>query len=131
MSNDTLDPKRHSVLIIDDEKDLREALFMSLAAQGYEVLSATDGVEGLASALAEHPDLILLDLQMPNMRGEEFITKLQEDPWGKQAKVVVLTALSDMDTLSKVLELGCRDYIVKSDVDLEDIGRKVAEVLAR
>ncbi|MFT5037115.1 MAG: DNA-binding response OmpR family regulator, partial [Candidatus Azotimanducaceae bacterium] len=121
---------RKKILIADDEKDLREALFTVLAAEGYEVLTAENGKVALDIALAEHPDLILLDLNMPKLSGNEVLEALSTDEWGKYAKVIVLTALDDMDTLSKTMETGGLDYLVKSDWKLEDIVRKVKEKLA-
>lgn len=123
--------QRKKILIVDDEQDLREALFTVLAAEGYEVLSEDNGEAGLSTALKEQPDLILLDVKMPKMDGYQVLAALQEDEWGKRAKVLVLTAFHDMDSVSKILEAGGTDYLVKSDVDLKAVTTKVAEVLAR
>ncbi|MDC1205408.1 response regulator [Candidatus Pacebacteria bacterium] len=121
---------RKKILVAEDEKDLREALFTVLSAEGYEVLSADNGQAALDSALKEHPDLILLDLMMPKMDGHAVLKALSEDTWGKNAKVIVLTALDDMETLSTTMENGGFDYMVKSDWKLEDIVKKVKEKLA-
>jgi DNA-binding response OmpR family regulator len=130
MNDAIVNENRKKILIADDEKDLREALFTVLAAEGYEVLTAENGKVALDIALAEHPDLILLDLNMPKLSGNEVLEALSTDEWGKYAKVIVLTALDDMDTLSKTMETGGLDYLVKSDWKLEDIVRKVKEKLA-
>jgi CheY-like chemotaxis protein len=131
MDDDILTEKREKILVADDEQDLREALFTILAAQGYEVITAEDGETALELALSEHPDLILLDLNMPKMKGGEVLEALRKDEWGEHAKVVVLTAYGDMDTLSKIMETGGLDYLVKSDWKLEDIVRMVGEKLTR
>lgn len=122
--------ERSSILIVEDEKDLREALFTVFAAEAFEVLVAEDGEEGLAKALSEHPDLILLDLMLPKKSGQEVLDALREDEWGKNAKVIVLTALEDLETLSSTIEKGGTDYLVKSDWKLQDIVAKVKERLA-
>ena len=76
-------------------------------------------------ALDEHPDLILLDLKMPVVDGHEVLKALSEDEWGKTAKISILTASADMDTLSKTLEMGGMDYMVKTDWKLDDIVQKI------
>ncbi len=119
--------QRKKVLIVDDEKDLREALFMTLAAEGYEVFSAPDGEAGLTLALTEKPDLILLDLQMPKLDGHGVLRALRADEWGKSVQVIVLTALGDFESISDTVEAGGMDYVVKSDVDLEDLAKMVKE----
>lgn len=130
MDNEIRDEGRQRILIAEDEQDLREALFTVFAAEGFEVLTAEDGKTALKTALAEHPDLILLDLIMPQLSGQEVIGALRQDEWGKNAKIIVLTAQSDMDTLSSTIEKGGTDYLVKSDWKLQDIVAKVKERLA-
>jgi len=130
MSEEVMNSNRKKILVADDEKDLREALFTILAAEGYEVFTAQNGEEAINTALKEQPDLILLDLMMPKMDGHGVLAKLREDEWGKSAKIIVLTALDDMETLSTTIEQGGLDYMVKSDWKLEDIVKKVKERLA-
>lgn len=120
---------RKTILVADDEKDLREALFTVLAAEGHEVLTADNGEDALLIALKEHPDLILLDLVMPSLGGQEVLTRLRADEWGKHVKIIILTALDDMSTLSATIEKGGLDYMVKSDWKLKDIVRRVKEKL--
>lgn len=129
MSEQVMNENRKKVLIAEDEKDLREALFTVLAAEGYEVLTAEDGEAALKTALSEHPDLILLDLIMPQMDGRDVLKALSEDEWGKTTKVIILTAIEDLDTVSTMIENGSFDYMVKSDWKLEDIVKKVNEKL--
>lgn len=121
---------RKKILVVDDEPDLREALFTILAAQGHEVFTAADGLEALEQVKKESPDLMLLDLMMPNMSGKEVLDTIQAEGLAPHMKVMVLTALSDLDSLSEVLMRGGLDYMVKSDWKLEDIVRKVGEKLA-
>lgn len=118
------------ILVVEDETDLREALREALTAEGFEVLEAKDGTAALKFAFEEKPDLILLDLMLPYMSGHEVLKKLREDKWGRYAKVIVLSALEDIDTVSEVLEYGAHEYLVKSDWKLEDIVKRVKERLA-
>jgi DNA-binding response OmpR family regulator len=118
------------ILIVDDEKDLRDALGAALRAEGYEVVEAVDGEAGLATALAEKPDLIMLDLIMPKMDGFRMMEQLRADSWGKDARVVLLSVLEDVETISRVLNQGGYDYIVKTDWKLQDIVEKIRNKLA-
>lgn len=113
------------ILIVDDEHDLREALKTTLSYDGFFVTTAENGEEGLAKALAEKPDLILLDIVMPKMDGIGVLKALRKDVWGKDARVIVMTALDDMERISEVLENGGKDYIVKSSVTLSAIAEHV------
>jgi DNA-binding response OmpR family regulator len=119
------------VLIIEDEPSLVAILTEKITSEGFEVLKAGDGKEGLDKALLGHPDLILLDIIMPKMDGVTMLTKLREDEWGKKVPVVILTNLSDDDMVSKSIQNGVFDYLVKADWKIEDlidiIKRKLGE----
>lgn len=118
-----------TVLIVDDEADVREVLATALQDAGFTTSEAVDGEEGLAKATTEKPDVILLDIMMPNVDGIEMMKRLQQDPWGKNAKVIFLTNLGDMKSISEALEGGSRDYLLKSDLELEDIVKKVQKAI--
>lgn len=118
-----------TILIVEDDQDLREAIKTALKAASYNVLEAADGAEGSKLALSEHPDLILLDIMMPTMDGHETLERIRSDRWGKDAKVVFLTALSDAENVVHAVEGGSEEYIVKSHASLSDITRKVKQVL--
>jgi DNA-binding response OmpR family regulator len=82
-----------SVLVVDDETDIREAVAELLADEGYQVLDAADGEEALRKARAFHPDVVLLDLMMPGMNGWEFCAQRKGDPDLASIPVIVLSAL--------------------------------------
>ena len=113
------------VLIVEDEKSLMEALNKKFTAEGFKVVEAVNGKEGLDKSLSERPDVILLDIIMPVMDGMTMLKKLREDSWGKLANVVLLTNLSDPQRMEEALEKGAFDYLVKSDWRLEDVVKKV------
>ena len=117
------------ILIVEDEVALLNALRDKFTREGFAVLEAKNGEEGLEIALREHPDLILLDIIMPVMDGMTMLAKLREDNWGKDAKVIVLTNLSDTEKVSAAMTKGTFDYLVKADWKLEDVVRKVRERL--
>ena len=99
------------ILVIDDEPDIREILRLRLQANQYEVLTASDGRQGLRLLAEQRPDVIVLDVMMPNMDGVTFIGELKKIEAVKNTPVIVLTAKEMMEDLL-VLE-GIKDCIVK------------------
>ena len=122
---------KYTVLIVEDETSLRIALKIKLTKEGYQVLEAENGKEGLGIATSKHPDLILLDLIMPVMDGMTMLEELRKDSWGKSAKVIVLTNLSDSNKAVEAAEKGTYDYLIKSDWKIEDLVGKVDECLQK
>ena len=100
------------ILIVEDEKVIREALKTRLLEEKFQILEAKDGERGLAVALQEKPDLILLDIIMPVMDGMTMLKYLRKDAWGKKAKVIILTNLSDSTKVQEALEHDTNDYLV-------------------
>jgi DNA-binding response OmpR family regulator len=118
-----------NILIIDDESALQKTLGEFIRNQNYNVLSALDGDLGLALARKNPPDLILLDLVMPKKNGFEVLAALKKDDATKNIPVIVLTNLSEMADIDKVLELGATTYLVKGDHALVDILQKIKSTL--
>lgn len=118
-----------TVLIVEDDADLRSAVKTALEAESFEVIEATDGVEGYQAALAHHPDVILLDILMPNMNGHEALAKIRDDNWGKDARVIFLTSFSDAENVVHAVERGSDVYIVKNNTTLEEIVQKVKQTI--
>ena len=117
---------RYKVLTVDDSKTVRIIVKKAFKAYDVEILEAANGVEGLAVAAKESPDLILLDITMPVMDGVEMLTKLKSDPALKGMPVMMLTAEGGRDNVLKIAKIGIRDYIVKpfkEDVLIEKCGR--------
>jgi len=120
------------ILIVEDDAILLLTLADNLIQEGFDVIKAKDGEEGLATALCEHPDLILLDILLPKMDGFTLLKKLREDKWGKHVPVIILTNLGSPASISKALETikGLEEhlvYLVKSDWKIKDIIAKVHE----
>lgn len=120
---------RKKVLIVEDNPDLREAIVQALTNHNYEVLIADNGQLGLKIALRDKPDLIVLDLMMPKMGGQETLKKLRQDPWGKDVRVLILTSLDDVQNIGHTHEKGIVDYIIKTDASLADIVRKISTAI--
>jgi len=116
------------ILVIEDEPILSKALGDNLAQEGFEVLRALDGEEGLNLALSEHPDLILLDILLPKMDGLTLLDKIREDSWGKSVPVIILSNLSGPAYVAEAIE-NVNEYLVKVDWKIEDIIKKIKERL--
>lgn len=113
------------ILIIEDEPDIREAMAEAITQAGYEALTAENGQVGLEMALAERPDIILLDIIMPIMDGHEMLAKLRIHPWGKSVKVIMLTSMDDVKNIGMAHEGSITDYIIKAHSSLDEIVNKV------
>ena len=108
------------ILIVDDDPDIREALSMILESKGYQVVTAQDGIEGLATLKAELPDLLVLDLLMPKMDGFAVCKELQDPRWSKYKNIPILILTSVREEASRRryeletgLELNVDDYVEK------------------
>jgi len=101
---------KFKILIIDDEPQVRRLLRLSLEANDFKVIEAADGKEGLLSASMHHPDIILLDLGLPDMDGLSALKQLRE--WS-QVPVIVLTVQDAEDTKINILDSGADDYVTK------------------
>jgi DNA-binding response OmpR family regulator len=113
--------QKNKVLVVDDEAAIVRALSDKLIREGFEVVQATNGEEGLQVAYEHRPALILLDILMPKMDGLTMLKKLREDPWGKYVPVIVLTSLdSDEKAMEAVNDLAY-DYLLKKETNIEDI----------
>lgn len=104
---------RLKVLTVDDSKTVRIIVKKSFKSFDADVIEAQNGVEGLAMAAKENPDIILLDITMPVMDGVEMLTKLKSDPALKTIPVIMLTAEAGRENVMKIAKIGVRDYIVK------------------
>lgn len=113
------------ILIVEDEQDLREAMAEALDEAGFTIVTAPDGAVGLDKAKTEHPDLILLDLMMPVMNGQEMLSQLREDPWGRYANVVILSAMDDVSHIANAHEGKILDYIIKAHTSLDELVKEV------
>jgi len=125
------------ILVVDDDPDILDALAMILEAEGYQVVTARDGVEALASLKAEMPDLMILDLLMPKMDGFAVLRELQDPRWSKHRRMPILILTSVREEASRRryeletgLELGVDDYVEKPmppDVLLERVRRLLSK----
>ncbi len=127
----------YKILIVEDDPDIREALTMVLESKGYNVISAQDGLEGLANLKAEIPDLLILDLLMPKMDGFSMCKELQDPRWSKywQTPILILTSVREEASrrryeLETGVELNINDYVEKP-ISPEVLLQRVENLLKR
>src|SRR5688572_5378158 len=114
------------ILTVDDSRTIRLIVGKAFKSFDCEVLEAQNGVEGLAVASKEKPDIIVLDITMPIMDGYETLTKLKSDPELKSIPVIMLTAEAGKDNVLRIAKLGVRDYLIKpfkEELVVERVGR--------
>lgn len=117
------------ILLVEDDKSLREIYGVRLLAEGYDIVSAGDGEEALAMAIKERPDLIVSDVMMPKISGFDMLDILRSTTETRNIKVIMMTALSSEDQRRRGEALGADRYLVKSQVGIEDVVRTVHDVL--
>jgi CheY-like chemotaxis protein len=120
-------PKK--ILIVEDEEPLRRAIIDTLTHEGFVALEAKDGQEGIAQATAHIPDLILMDILMPNMDGRAALKEIRENSSTKDIPVIMLTNMSDMSYVAEVTAYPKVDYLVKSDWSITDVLEKIRQML--
>jgi two-component system alkaline phosphatase synthesis response regulator PhoP len=119
------------ILIAEDDKYLANAYRVKLNKAGFEIKIVGDGVEALEVLKSFTPDIILLDLVMPVKDGFTTLTEIKQDPKLKSIPVLIASNLGQKEDLDKGLALGAVDYIVKSDLSLEDLITKINLLLTK
>ena len=117
------------IAIIEDDQVINQMYRMKFEAAGFDVATASDGEAGVAIVKKFHPDLILLDLQMPNMNGVEALSLIRALPSHKQTPVIVLTNIGEEEAPDGLRKLGVHSYIVKADFTPRQVVERVKHAL--
>lgn len=117
------------ILLVEDDVNLRDIYFARFQAEGYELAVASNGEEALATAVKEKPNLIILDVMMPRISGFDVLDILRSTPETAHTKVIMMTALSEQADKDRGKSLGVDEYLVKSQVTLEDVVATVKKTL--
>ncbi len=121
--------KRPKILIVEDDEPLVEVLSERFDNENFDVLIAKDGAQALLTALEKQPDVILLDIVMPQLDGLSMLKKLRTYENGKNIRVIVMTNLSDSKEVHEALANGAHDFLVKSDWAIADLVESVRNQL--
>ena len=117
------------ILIVEDDKFLRELIAQKVAKEGFTMIQAMDGEEGVKKAKEEKPDLVLLDLILPSMDGFAVLTAIKGDSTIAATPVIILSNLGQKDDVEKGLKLGAADYLIKAHFTPGEIIEKIRSIL--
>jgi len=109
------------IAIIEDDAQIVQMYRMKFESEGYDVVTAGNGRDGLVLIKANNPDIVLLDLMMPEMRGDEMLIELRKQSWGKHLPVIILTNMGKSEAPKTITENGVRKFIVKSDMTPKEV----------
>jgi len=118
------------IAIIEDDQAISQMYRIKFETEGYEVETANNGRLGLELASTMRPDIILLDLMMPEMNGDEMLKKLRATSWGKHIKVIILTNVGEQEAPDILEKLGVRRFIVKAEMTPRQVAEMVKAELA-
>lgn len=118
------------IAIIEDDLAIAQMYRMKFETEGYEVETAENGALGLRLAEEMKPDIILLDLMMPEMPGDEMLKRMRATDWGKDIKVIILTNMGEQEAPEIIKELNVKRFIVKADMTPRQVAEMVKAELA-
>lgn len=119
------------VAIVEDDQAISQMYRIKFESEGYEVETAENGKLGLELCEKMKPDIILLDLMMPEMNGDQMLAKLRATAWGKNTKVIILTNMGEQEIPDTVRKLGVSDVILKADMTPRQVADLVKEQLKK
>lgn len=123
--------KRPTLLLIEDDAATRELLAQEFKSAGIETVVAKDAREGLEKFRETKPDIIVLDIVLPDLNGFEFLRNIRKEPGGAEMKVVILSNVAEHRDVEEAKELGALDYLVKTDFSLPQVVEKVESILRK
>lgn len=122
--------QQKKVLIVEDEDMLAKALEMKLTHDGFAVMTAADGQQGLQAAQSFLPDVLLVDIMMPVMDGKAMVKQLRQLPQFKTTPVIILTNAGTVENMEEAkMGLGISDFLIKSNVNLDEVAAKIRMLL--
>ncbi|MDB5162850.1 MAG: Two component transcriptional regulator, winged helix [Candidatus Saccharibacteria bacterium] len=119
------------IAIIEDDPVISQMYRMKFEADGFDVQLANNGIRGVALVEDYSPDIILLDLQMPEMTGDEVLHILRKAPWGKDIPVIILTNLGEEEAPKTIRGLGIDSYLVKAELTPRQVVQRVKDALEK
>ena len=122
--------EKKKILIVEDEQVLLKTIEFTMKDKGYITITAMDGEEASKQIIDSKPDLVLLDIMLTKKNGLDVLKEMKDNEATKDIPVLLLTNLSDEESISQGVVLGAKGYFVKADMSLDEVAEKVAEVLA-
>lgn len=123
--------KQKTVLVIEDSPYLADSLADMLEIKGHQAIIAPSGHEGVVLAIEKKPDLILLDIRLPDIDGYEVYRRIREDAWGAKAKIIILTASESVENISKNVDLPLDAVLFKPEWSVPDLLEKIESYLTQ
>jgi adenylate cyclase len=120
-----------TVMVVDDTQVIRETVARLLKREGYQTICVASGKEALEALQSSDPDLMLLDIMMPEMDGMECLAIMRQEPRWRELPVIVMSALSDEEHMRKAEELGARDFLVKARFSINQILERVRDAVGK
>jgi two-component system response regulator MprA len=121
---------KKKVLVIEDSQYLAESLVDMLNIKGYEAITAPNGREGVTLALEHQPNLILLDIRLPDIDGYEVYRRIRENEWGQKANILVLTASESIENISKNIDLPLESVLFKPEWSVKDLLERIEKQMS-
>lgn len=122
-------PKKQKIVIVEDNPSLSEVYKTNLELVGYQCIAAFDGEEALEIIQQEKPDLVLLDLMVPKIAGDQILARMRASDWGKNIRVFVISNLAEADAPAGLRDYGIAGYAVKANLSFDDIDKLVDKIL--
>lgn len=120
---------KKNILIVEDDQFFRDLLKKKLSSLGYNIIEAPNGEKGIELAKEKKPDLIILDLLLPNIDGFEVLSKVRTNSETSSTPVIIVSNLGQQEDVERGLKLGATDYLIKSQFDIESITSKIRNIL--
>lgn len=124
-------PKNTKIVLIEDDTVLAEMYLQKFAREGYKVVHALDGEEGIKQIRATKPNLVLLDIMMPKKSGIEVLEDLRGSPDTKDVKVILLSNVGDQEYIDKAMTMGALGYLLKSNYTPSEVVGQIEELLSK
>lgn len=121
----------HKILLVEDDRFLRELMSQKLIKMGYDLIAAIDGEEGVEKAKSEKPEIILLDIMLPGIDGFGVLTQVKADPGTADIPVIMLSNLGQREDIDRALKIGATDFLVKAHFTPQEIIDKIEQYLNR
>ncbi|MGC9031418.1 MAG: response regulator transcription factor [Minisyncoccia bacterium] len=119
------------ILVVEDDRFLRELIVRKLSEEGFDVITAVNGEEGLKTLKEKKPDLVLLDLILPGIDGFEVLKRLKEEDIVPSLPVIILSNLGQREDIEKGLNLGAKDYLIKAHFTPDEIIKKIKSLISK